>query len=512
MRLPHVPLSHPQWPRDGWSPAPTFGSGSAYANGVRLRLFDDAPGANRPHATSDRLPFHRQPISTSSVPDWTPSSRKLFSPAPQSYQELPAELEPLWRHTEQPRISSSVPSLADDDFEEDSIDISALEYQYLDLSEHCPMPSSPSDSTLASEFAENTEAPPTKRRRIAEWHSPCLPHAQTLDEDFNDTNAPREERRIGLSPFHHSTAPPNRSHAPHNLHPQAPPAAQALKFRGSPCDDGRSRRQALACLFCRRRKIACGRPPGASADQACSQCVKRGRGHQCEYPTESRRGQHSRIKSMARRQDFPAITMTRSELSPHSPRVVRKAFRAQANSAGLSFRAAIVATKAKEAEAGKVERPAGIVRRNPGRMDGVQWNGDSFVCARQVDGDVSRRHDGSWDAEEHVNELRDGGPCDDRVVVSLMDIARPAKRRGVAKKFEVLPTIRRVIEVDDDAQSEQWEEWEAESDAWEMMSEQWESQSEAFGDYGAEEQEELYGEKIELDRRSYSAAVLGNAQ
>ncbi|KAJ6522475.1 hypothetical protein B0H19DRAFT_973461, partial [Mycena capillaripes] len=63
--------------------------------------------------------------------------------------------------------------------------------------------------------------------------------------------------------------------------------------------DGRSKRQALACLFCRERKIACGRPAAAAGEKTCSQCIRRGR--DCVYPTESRRGQHSRIKSLARR-------------------------------------------------------------------------------------------------------------------------------------------------------------------------------------------------------------------
>ncbi|KAH7927858.1 hypothetical protein BV22DRAFT_989117, partial [Leucogyrophana mollusca] len=70
------------------------------------------------------------------------------------------------------------------------------------------------------------------------------------------------------------------------------------------------KKQALACLFCRERKIACGRPSATSSDQTCkqvpffllcvnaslivpcSQCARRR--IKCEYPTESRRGQHKR--------------------------------------------------------------------------------------------------------------------------------------------------------------------------------------------------------------------------
>ncbi|KAJ7183950.1 hypothetical protein C8R46DRAFT_1344600 [Mycena filopes] len=204
--------------------------------------------------------------------------------------------------------------------------------------------------------------------------------------------------------------------------------------------------------------------------------------------------------------------MTRSELSAHSPRVVRKAFRAQASSAGLTYRAAIAATKAQAAEDGKkIEKPVGIIRRNPGRMDGVRWNGDSFVSPPAVDGDA-----GAWDDDERepsaaTDERR--APTEP-MVVSLLDIARPAKRRGVAKKYVVLPTIRRVMDLEDsdDVHSEQWEQWEAGSDAWDAQSEQWDTQSEQWeipaGDYGAEEWEELYGEKSEQAVvRSYSSAL-----
>ncbi|KAJ4473160.1 hypothetical protein J3R30DRAFT_3296896 [Lentinula aciculospora] len=52
------------------------------------------------------------------------------------------------------------------------------------------------------------------------------------------------------------------------------------------------KKQTLACLFCRERKIACGRPVPGSFDTTCIQCAKRKL--LCTYPTESRRGQHKR--------------------------------------------------------------------------------------------------------------------------------------------------------------------------------------------------------------------------
>ncbi|KAL4073773.1 hypothetical protein V8B97DRAFT_1936134 [Scleroderma yunnanense] len=57
---------------------------------------------------------------------------------------------------------------------------------------------------------------------------------------------------------------------------------------------GRSldKKPALACLFCRGRKIACGPPLPGNKDKTCHQCARR---HlKCEYPLESRRGMRKR--------------------------------------------------------------------------------------------------------------------------------------------------------------------------------------------------------------------------
>ncbi|KAJ7200208.1 hypothetical protein GGX14DRAFT_372421 [Mycena pura] len=48
----------------------------------------------------------------------------------------------------------------------------------------------------------------------------------------------------------------------------------------------------MACLFCRARKIGCIRPPENEPDQTCNQCLRRKL--TCGYPTESRRGYHTR--------------------------------------------------------------------------------------------------------------------------------------------------------------------------------------------------------------------------
>jgi hypothetical protein len=85
----------------------------------------------------------------------------------------------------------------------------------------------------------------------------------------------------------------------------------------TPCDEEpvkRRKKPALACLFCRERKIACGLPEEGAEDKRCkcvvffspmsqvveadapsSQCVKRAR--KCEMPAESRRGHYQRRKA-----------------------------------------------------------------------------------------------------------------------------------------------------------------------------------------------------------------------
>ncbi|KAJ7191952.1 hypothetical protein GGX14DRAFT_578539 [Mycena pura] len=79
----------------------------------------------------------------------------------------------------------------------------------------------------------------------------------------------------------------------------APPgSAPKLKFSHAKAG-GRTKKQALSCFFCRERKIACGRPEDGSTDRRCNQCARRK--IDCTYPTVSHRGQHSRLKSAARK-------------------------------------------------------------------------------------------------------------------------------------------------------------------------------------------------------------------
>ncbi|KAL4261953.1 Zn(2)-C6 fungal-type domain-containing protein [Pleurotus pulmonarius] len=75
------------------------------------------------------------------------------------------------------------------------------------------------------------------------------------------------------------------THSKDSLLEFTPPKLSAIKKNAE-------KKQILACLFCRERKIACGRPPEGSEDPTCNQCARRS--HKCEYPTESRRGLHRR--------------------------------------------------------------------------------------------------------------------------------------------------------------------------------------------------------------------------
>ncbi|KAJ7078657.1 hypothetical protein C8R44DRAFT_825190 [Mycena epipterygia] len=90
--------------------------------------------------------------------------------------------------------------------------------------------------------------------------------------------------------------------------------------------------------------------------------------------------------------------------------------------------------------------------RNPGRRDGFHWNGDGFLCPATVDGDL--RDTGSADEPEVDFDAGEMITQDDmresRHEVAILDIARHAKLKGVAKEFEVLEAPRRIIALDED--------------------------------------------------------------
>ncbi|KAJ7702795.1 hypothetical protein B0H17DRAFT_119572 [Mycena rosella] len=205
----HAPQTAAQLHRlvDCWPPAPHHGPGSPLSNGVRLHLFDGSHANDYRRAASERqqdhLRAHYQPARTHHRGDWTPAAEKPFSPAARRYEHLPAELEPASTYTDVARppqyYSSSVNSLRYDNEEgEDIFDMEALADQFLDLSDHCPIPSrsvSPySDSTCTSE-AVDRDPPLAKRRRIDEVSSTSFPVSWTRPHDVRSFPACRQPTR-----------------------------------------------------------------------------------------------------------------------------------------------------------------------------------------------------------------------------------------------------------------------------------------------------------------------------
>ncbi|KAG9102277.1 hypothetical protein FS749_009617 [Ceratobasidium sp. UAMH 11750] len=74
---------------------------------------------------------------------------------------------------------------------------------------------------------------------------------------------------------------------PSQAHERTVPVASGSQG-GKKDSSGAPKKPALACLFCRKRKIACGPPPPDSPDKTCNQCMRRKQ--ECVYPSESRRG------------------------------------------------------------------------------------------------------------------------------------------------------------------------------------------------------------------------------
>ncbi|KAF7372125.1 hypothetical protein MVEN_00071400 [Mycena venus] len=297
---------------DRWSPAPHHRLASAAANGTRLHL-SDGPYLNDPHRAVDdpslRPPTQHTPpfhFATS----WSHHNASLFFLPSQSYQPLPTELEPYGL----PQCYSTfTEATGSGDYEDDSFDVSALRDQYLDLSERCPLPSveshsvSPSADCIDSSEILGLDFQAAKRRRVEDWHFLRPPNRSGSDDKYSEESGDQEGP--SRSPFYYSP-PPGHELAPlidvpmfkhigsKNAHTTHLSGSPALKFTEAR-KDGRSKRQAFACLSCRERKIACGRPTEESKDRTCDQCVRRHR--QCVYPTESRRGYHLRIKSLGHR-------------------------------------------------------------------------------------------------------------------------------------------------------------------------------------------------------------------
>ncbi|KXN88961.1 hypothetical protein AN958_06523 [Leucoagaricus sp. SymC.cos] len=119
-----------------------------------------------------------------------------------------------------------------------------------------------------------------------------------VQQDTTIYSKSKSEEHSGKLRHRTPFTPPGSKLGPSKPAPQKRiPPPSAIGKLGIPSSHGShtGKKLGLACLFCRERKIACGRPSESNPDQTCNQCARRM--FKCEYPTESRRGQHKRPKN-----------------------------------------------------------------------------------------------------------------------------------------------------------------------------------------------------------------------
>ncbi|KAG5721255.1 hypothetical protein E4T56_gene2467 [Termitomyces sp. T112] len=224
--------------------------------------------------------------------------------------------------------------------------------------------------------------------------------------------------------------------------------------------------------------------------------------------------------------------MTRSVLSPRGPEVAKKQFRANAKAAGLTFRAAAEARNLLPKP--KPSIAPGMGRRTHGKMNETYWNGRAFVHV----GDDAEDHilcPSSADCKLCNFEFEPprkmgadglGQESQDLVLASLLDIAKPAKRKGVTKNFEVVDSVTRVIALEHDVwqddvgrsldNDELWEEWDEAYREYDMLDDVWqEDVSRRLDDDDLwEDLGKAYREYDTIDKIKplYSAILDGRAQ
>jgi len=140
-------------------------------------------------------------------------------------------------------------------------------------------------------------------------------------------------------------------------------------------------------------------------------------------------------------------------------------------------------------------------------MDGMQWNGSTFITGSKIDdGELCVREEDVYDLKIDFMDTHDTRHHTD-MTISLLDIARPAKpkgdipppytrsliqngstiilKSGDAKHFEVVQKVRNVIALEDDLEGL---EYQSEDDEW----------------------EQIYDEQRAEEPRTYSSVLRGN--
>lgn len=170
-------------------------------------------------------------------------------------------------------------------------------YSPQDTMSHSPSPCSP--HIVATSHRDASETPmtvPSQSYMFVEVESSSPAFIHTNQQQFHSPSETPHGGRTG-SPYQRSPSPRQISPPPHPKRSM-------------------DKKPALACLFCRGRKIACGPPVPGSKDRTCNQCARR---HlKCEYPLESRRGMRKRRSLIPRGSGSPP-----PEINTGSPKVIR---------------------------------------------------------------------------------------------------------------------------------------------------------------------------------------------
>ncbi|THH26621.1 hypothetical protein EUX98_g7572 [Antrodiella citrinella] len=155
--------------------------------------------------------------------------------------------------------------------------------------EHTALPVRSQVEDRDSQWVEYQGQPPARRLaplpdRTYNSHQPQMQYRPNNDPAYIPQAGPSRvarstSRRLGEPPaVSHTTTRPVRSRSPPLI------------------EDPPKKPLTLACLFCRKRKIACGSPPPDSPNRTCKyvvdQCARRSL--KCVYPSASRRGMRPR--------------------------------------------------------------------------------------------------------------------------------------------------------------------------------------------------------------------------
>ncbi|KAF8888240.1 hypothetical protein BD779DRAFT_1470288 [Infundibulicybe gibba] len=130
--------------------------------------------------------------------------------------------------------------------------------------------------------------------------------------------------------------------------------------------------------------------------------------------------------------------MARTAQSTYSPKVAKKNFRAKAKHDGMTFAAALEAQKVLQAPRRRVD-------------DG-----------NEIDSDFESDDDSKY----YVAAVEER-PLP--TLPSLLDIARTAKAKGIAREFEIVEGVRRIIALDDEEDRDMWDSNGSEDDDWEEI-------------------------------------------